>query len=220
VPGGTPAARGCTVRICRATDGPVRRRVFTESAGHAASGLPMGSPGARASSAESGQAVQDQGRGDGDVPRLPCSDHGDLDRFVEQVQGLGRDARGLVARTRIVRPRAAGRSLSRTAPSMSSTPTTVVLGVRCRSSHVVASPRTQCTHPGWRSVLPRSRACGIQGSRGTARQAPAASQVRRRVPSALGDRAAAGPLVRSGWVRPLRVQPRPHVSPVGRRPIL
>jgi hypothetical protein len=49
---------------------------------------------------------------------------------------------------------------------------------------VTAPPEslTQCTHDGRRSVLPFASASGIQGRRGTAKQAPTASHVRRRVP--------------------------------------
>ena len=84
--------------------------------------------------------------------------------------------------TAIVRCRAAGRSASLTASSASSTPTMRDPADRCSASHRQASLPVQCTQAGRRSVFPRTSASGTHGRRGTARQAPTASQVRRRVP--------------------------------------
>ena len=85
-------------------------------------------------------------------------------------------------RTVTVRCRAAGRSASRTASSASSTPTTHDPDARWRASHPVTSRLVQCTQARRRSVFPRPSASGTHGNRGTARQAPTASQVRSKVP--------------------------------------
>ena len=84
-------------------------------------------------------------------------------------------------RTMIVRWRAAERSPRRTDSSASSTPTIDEPAWRCLPSHVTGSP-VQWTQARCRRVLPRASASGTQGRRGTARHAPTASQVRRRVP--------------------------------------
>ena len=124
---------------------------------------------------------------------------------VEQAERLGRDAGLLVAEHHTVRRRAAGRSPSRIASSASSTPT-------------IAEPRARWVEPpdpvagpvhagGRRSVLPRSSASGTHGRRGTARHAPTASHVRRRVPRLTpcsGHRGATTRWSQQPWARPRR----------------
>ena len=63
-----------------------------------------------------------------------------------------------------------------------STATMRLPAVRCASSQHSTSRPTQCTQLRWRDVLPLADASGTHGNRGTARQAPTASQIRSSVP--------------------------------------
>lgn len=85
-------------------------------------------------------------------------------------------------RTTTVRRRATGRSASLIDSSTNSTPIRALPRSRCPISHVTGSAYTQCTQDRRRSVFPRCSASGTQGSLGTARHAPTASQVRSKVP--------------------------------------